>query len=121
MLPIRNAMPCLYYRLKNGKQLGNSIEDYEAPIAFHGVFGKVSLNQNEFGRFQTNNRNYQIETSDLKLNSREMKADDMVVLGDHYDEMFMYKVISVDIGEPRVNFRNQDRNEREAMKRLALR
>lgn len=127
MLPLRNAIPCLYCRLKDGKTLGNSLEDYEYAIPFTGVFGNYKGSKSEFGRFQTNDRKYQLLTMDLNLWSRKMKPDDVIYVDVSYesgspvvDEDLKYRVVDFDIGVPRVNFRDQKRNEEEAPKTLYL-
>jgi hypothetical protein len=61
---------------------------------------------------------YSIETNDLKLWSRKIKPNDMIIVGEKDDDDMRFQVVSVKIGVPRVNFRDQKRNEEEAPKRL---
>ena len=120
MFPLRNAIPCRYYRLKQGVKLPNPSDFslYEDPIHFHGVLGESEGGERTSGYMIGKDYGYSIETNDLKLWSREIKPNDMVIVGERDDDDMRFQVASVKIGVPRVNFRDQKRNEEEAPKRL---
>lgn len=120
MFPLRNAIPCRYYRLKQGVKLPDTSDFslYEDPVFFHGVLGDVDGGEKTSGYMMGKDYSYSIETNDLKLWSRKIKPNDMIIVGDKDDDDMRFQVVSVKIGVPRVNFRDQKRNEEEAPKRL---
>ena len=127
MLPLRNAMQCLYFKLKDEAKLGKFPADYEPGIQFSGVFGNVDGNMGAFGGFQTKEYSYSLDTNDLKLHSRAMKVDDLIFVGVEYangapilSDDCRYRVVGYMIGTTRINFRDQRKNEEEAPKRLYL-